>query len=183
MPDGNDIFEHRMRRIIYNYVSSNPGVSFGTIKGMMDMNKSTLRYHLNFLEKANKVKCTREGKHNCYHPTQSDTLNLSPVHGIDLNTLTKGQKRLLTLIIKNPGITPGELVTLVPSNKKKLRYNLNRLMELRLIWKVKIEGEIGYEQITGEDVKEEILKKLIKRLLAKEIDEETFLTIKKRLEE
>jgi len=183
MPDGQDIFNHKMRRIVYNYVSSNPGVSFGTIKRIMDMNKSTLRYHLNFLEKAEKVKCIREGKHNCYYPSETDTLNHSPIPGVDLNTLTKGQRRLLTLTIKEPGITPEELLNSLPENKKKLKYNLNRLVELRLIWKVKIEGEIGYEHITPEDVKEEILKKLIKRLLAKEIDEETFIAIKKRLEE
>jgi hypothetical protein len=56
------------------------------------------------------------------------------------------------------------------------------LGELNFIWLVKTEGLIGYEYITREKLREEMFNKLILKLVSKEIDEKTYLKIKKKME-
>jgi hypothetical protein len=56
------------------------------------------------------------------------------------------------------------------------------LLEHQLIWKVQNDGEIGYEYITKEKLRYEMYNRLLMKLLANEIDEETFLKIKRKLE-
>ena len=58
--------EHRSRRLIFRYISTNPGVSFGSIKRFFDMNTSTLKYHLHYLERKKRVSSTREGGKRCF---------------------------------------------------------------------------------------------------------------------
>ena len=64
-----------------------------------------------------------------------------------------------------------------------MSYNLKRLHELKLIWIVKNDGVVGYEYITTEKLREEVLDQLILKLVSDEIDEEIFNKIKKKLEE
>ena len=44
------------------------------------------------------------------------------------------------------------------------------------------EGKIGYEYITKEKLRDEIFNKLVTKLIADEIDEETFNRIKRKLD-
>ena len=67
-------------------------------------------------------------------------------------------------------------------NGKKLNYNLKRLRDLKLIWLVKDDGLIGYEYITAEKLRDEAFNRLVVRLLRNEIDEKTFLELKRKLE-
>jgi hypothetical protein len=61
---------------------------------------------------------------------------------------------------------------------------MKRLGELKLVWVVKTsDGMLGYEYITKDKLREEMLNELLNKLLADEIDEDTFKKIKKKLEE
>jgi predicted transcriptional regulator len=182
MASGANIFEHKMRKIVFNYVSINPGVSFNKIQNIVEMNSSTLRYHLAYLEKARLVKCIRDGRQNCYYPVPENVIDLNPLTGVDTKSLTKDQKRILRTIKKQPGIGVADLTGTLKISKKKLNYNIQRLIELKLIWKIKVDGQTGFEQITKDQMKKEIVRKLVKRLLAKEIKEDTFFKLMKKIE-
>jgi predicted transcriptional regulator len=88
----------------------------------------------------------------------------------------------LKFIDSHPGITAKELNFKIKVKPTTLEYNINRLIELKLIWKAKNDGMVGYEVITDENLREEIFNRLIKKLMTGEIDEETYFKIKKRLE-
>ena len=58
---------NRTRKMVYSYISRHPGVSFGTIMGVLDLTEGTLRYHLNYLERGDKILSESKGKHRYYY--------------------------------------------------------------------------------------------------------------------
>ncbi len=175
--------EHKTRKLIYNYIATHPGVSFGVIKEFFDLNESTLKYHLHFLEKNKRITSAREGKLRCYYCEYKKEVTIPTSQKIKHLNLSKSQQRVLNLIKRQPGIGKKELMRFTKMNKKTLSYNIDKLIENKLIWQVKDSGAIGYEFITKDNLRKEIYNRLLLRLLADEISEEKFLKIKKKLEE
>ena len=179
--------EHRSRKLIFNYISTNPGVSITSIKEFLDMNESTLKYHLHYLERNDKIYSETKGRHTCYfcaHRTHRRLKEIYPdrPRRTAVSNLTKTQNDLLELIKVRPGVSQKELVNLTKLNKKSVSYNLKRLGELKLVWLVKRDGKLGYEYITKEKLRGEMLNELVNKLLADEIDEDTFQKINRKLE-
>jgi predicted transcriptional regulator len=182
MYDGVGVFENKSRKMIYNYISSHPGASFGEIKKVFEINKSTLKYHLHYLEKSKKIYSKREGRRRCYYNCKSNEYERSPLTELDPSTLPESQLRILDIIKENPGITNEELLVRTRLNPTKLNYNIHRLGELNFIWMVENDGQIGYEYITGRKFRQRMLNRLLMKFISKEIDEETFNKIMKKLE-
>jgi predicted transcriptional regulator len=181
MIGGEAELEHRTRKQVFNYIQSYPGVSFGSIQRFFDVNESTLKYHLNYLERSNKIYSKREGKRRCYFCENHSGEHPENQNGVDLNVLNKNQKMILNLVHKHPGVTKKELLTKTKLNRNTLSYNLQVLVDRHVIWQVG-EFEMGYEYITPEKLQQEMYNRLLMRLLKDEIDEDTFLKIKKKLE-
>jgi predicted transcriptional regulator len=182
MYDDNNTLKNKSRKLIYDYILSHNGTSFGSIKDFFGMKNSTLEYHLHHLEKHQKIYSKREGRRRCYyckHKLEHQTTTFSK----EFTDLTNLQRRILNQIKNKPGITNKELIQKNKINRKKLSYNLKRLGELNLIWMAKNNGNtIGYEYISKEKLRNEIYKQLISKLLSKELDEETYFKIKKKLD-
>ena len=47
--------KHQTQKLIYNFISTHPGVSFSRIRNFFELNDSTLKYHLHYLEKNNRI--------------------------------------------------------------------------------------------------------------------------------
>jgi len=58
-----DIYNIKM---IFDFISKNPGLHFNEIKRKIKIPKSTLRYHLNFLEKNEFIKSKKIRRYTCY---------------------------------------------------------------------------------------------------------------------
>ncbi len=175
--------EHRSRKLIFNFISSNPGVSFGAIRGFLDINESTLKYHLNYLEKNNRIYSKHQGRQRCYYSKQRNITEIytSTNERPSLTNLTETQKLLVNLILKNPGINQKKLRKITKLNKKSISYNIKRLGEQKIIWVVKCDGKVGYEYVTHDKLREEMLNQLVLKLLYNEIDEQTYHKIMKKL--
>ena len=182
--DSGRALEHRSRRQIFNFISSNPGASISAIKRFLGMNESTLKYHLHYLEKNEKIFATNHGRHTCYfckHRTISEIYK-EPKKRSAIANLTTTQRQLVDLIKSRPGITQKELAQISKLNKKSVSYNLRRLGDQKFVWVVKRDGKLGYEYITKEKLRSEMLNELVNKLLTDEIDEKTFKKIKRKLE-
>ena len=164
---------------------AHPGVSFLVLKSVLKLNDSTLRYHLNYLERSEKISFGLEEGRRYYYP------HLGAKHVIrnaeDSNTLTSYeltgvQEKIITTIKSYPKINQKELAKITRINRMTLSRNLNKLMDLCLVRKIPNGNKINYEYLENKQLRYEILKRLIKKLLNNEIDEETFLKLKKELD-
>jgi predicted transcriptional regulator len=181
MEESSDVLEHQTRKMLFNFILSNPGTSFGTLEKTFALNHSTLRYHLDHLKKKGEIWSVVENGRLCFFPKKVSSDNVK-VHGLDLNTLTIPQRRVLRCIRDHPGITQKEILRSTRINPNTLTYTLARLQERNLIWKIKKGGIIGYEYKSKESIIDEMTKMLIRKFLSDEIDQETFLSLRAELE-
>ncbi len=174
------MLDHRTRRMIVNYITSHPGESFQRMRRVLDINSSTLRYHLDYLRKNRLVEEAKEYGQRCYYPCGSSTdENNEESHIPELN---KRQNRILACIKKDPGITKREIARTTNLAPKEISKCIRVLRDNQLIWKVRSGRNTGYEFITDKKLKDEMMRLLIDRFLNEEISKEKFLALKKELE-
>ncbi len=183
MNNNGETLTHKSRRLIYLFISNNPGVTFEKIKRFFDMNKSTLNYHLKYLERNNKIISKLVDGQRCYYCAYMVSNQIMSIQTSSPTNLTQIQERLLVLIQQKPGVSNKELMIQTKINRKNLSYNIKKLRDQKLIWAVKNDGLLGYEFITKEKLQHEMATRLIAKLLSDEIDEETYHKIKTKLDE
>jgi predicted transcriptional regulator len=183
MPNGDEILENKIRRMLYNQIISYPGVSFNTLKNIFELTDSRLRYHLHYLEKNNKISNGIESGIRCYYP-HPESVSIPPKTQaiLESNNLTPHQERILNLIMRHPGINQKELVRRTGINRFTLIRSINSLKNLNLIKNKRIKNTVCYEYIPDVEMKYKIMKGLMLRFLNDQIDEQTFLRLKRRLE-
>jgi len=180
MHEDEDVLDHRTRRMVYNYISSHPGVSFQKIRHVLDLNSSTLRYHIQYLKRSGKIVLEMEGGKKFYYPRGTGSAPID--HQPEPSDLTKKEKRVLNAIKRHPGISRRGISNYTNLNGKTTSKCIRTLRDKKLIWKVRSGRSTGYEYITKDKLKEEMLKLLIERFLNNEISKERFLALKKELE-
>jgi len=182
MQDETYALEHKLRRSIFAYVTENPGVTYGRIKRMFSLTDSTLRYHLGYLSKHEKVACKLENGKKCYYPEER-VLTLGEVAGMNDAAINKNQHDILQFLKEHPGASRHDLQSRLHLEKDAVAYNLRRLSEQKVIWKKRQGRGTVYEVITQNGLKKEMQVILMERFLKGEIDEKRFLELKKRLDE
>jgi predicted transcriptional regulator len=175
------VIEHETRRMIYEHILAHPGVSFNILKQVFGLKDGTLRYHLDYLKKKEKIIFSK-GK-RCYYPTRSETVVFQMKNNkMESHFLSPLQSQILNIIKERPGINQKELVKKIGLNRFTVNNNLKKLMELCIIRKTSINRMVCYEYITKDQLQTELLMNIIIKLLNKEIDEKTFLELKDKLE-
>ena len=183
MSTGDEVLENKIRRLIYNHILKYPGVSFNTLKDIYELTDSSLRYHLYYLEKNNQIHSGTEKGIRCYYPhPASVTIPQRSQAPLGSRRLSPEQERILNVIIRYPGINQKEIVNRAGINRFKVMRNLQSLINLNLVKNRKFQNTVYYEYIPDVEMKYRILKGVMIKFLKNEIDEETFLKLKKRLE-
>ena len=117
LPHGGMAFDHETRRMIYNHILTYPGVPYITLKNIYDLTDGTLRYHLEYLEKAERILSNIENGKRVYYPIQNDVSDARLFAGKTRSyKFTSIQQKILNTIKRIPGITQKELI-----NKNKLQ--------------------------------------------------------------
>ncbi len=183
MDEGEPVLKHDIRRMIYNHIVAHPGVSFNILKTVFGLNDSTLRYHLDYLEKAGKISFGSERGKRHYYPHPGKTIVFRMEEEMPkAYELTITQEQIVNTIKRYPRITQKELCRLTGIKRLTLTNNLRKLMELCLVRKIPNQTNVCYECIENDQLRFEILKRLAIKLLKKEITEEQFLELKRKLE-
>mgnify|MGYP001029006760 CR=1 FL=1 len=161
---------HRTRKILLRYLSENPGSTILILSSALRINKSTLRYHLRYLDDKDEIfSVKRRGKRRYY---------LKGKENHPVNDITRNQERVLTLIRSKPGITRKQIRSQMNLTSRSLTYVLKSLRGDQLIW----EDKGKYTAVTPENLADRMLVVLVKKLLNGRIDEETFLAMKEEIE-
>ena len=172
------VVEHKTRKMIINHILAHPGVSFGIIKRVLALTDSTLRYHLNYLEGRNEIKSTIEGKNKCYYPVHKFIFEPKSESDLKTHRLSNTQERLLNTIQRYPGINQKDLIIRSGFKRITVSHNLKKLIDFGVVRKEPNGRHVCYHYITDTELRE----KIIKRLINDEIDEQTFLVLKRKLE-
>ena len=125
MMANDNALENSNRKKIYNLIKNNGGIYFREIMRKLSIKPGALAYHLSVLEKMNLIKSTLNGNNRCFFSIDDK----EKFHIV----LTIQQKRMITLISQNPGITLNELARILKKNKMVISYHANYLQEVGII--------------------------------------------------
>jgi DNA-binding transcriptional regulator GbsR (MarR family) len=95
--------------------------------------------------------------------------------------LSDRQRKLLEIIAMDPGISRSDLWMRSKQTRNEISQNLRSLISLGLIWKVKNDGEEGYEFITESGLYSEVYLVLLDKLVKDEISFSEFDNMRTRL--
>jgi predicted transcriptional regulator len=174
--------ENQIRKMIFIHIKEYPGVSFSKLKRFYDLNDGTLRYHLNYLERAKKISSKLENGKLHYYPYAKSTIDpKSTITNSRSNALTPHQELILNAIKQNPGVNQTELIAKTTLKRHVLTYNISQLIDLGMVKKNNHVKHVCYEYVPDELLQYELLKMLTVKFLNNEIDEQTYLKLRSKL--
>ncbi len=183
MSNGDSALDNKLRKMIYNQIVEYPGISFNKLKSIFEQNESSLRYHLYYLERNSKISSDLNKSVRRYYPHPASVIIPNkPQEPLESHKLSLHQEHILNLIIRYPGINQKEISKRTGMNRFKVRRNINTLKDMNLIRNNRYQNMVCYEYNPDVEMKYRIMKGLIVKLLKNEIDEQTFLRLKRRLE-
>jgi predicted transcriptional regulator len=152
------------------------------LKNIYNLTSGTLRYHLEYLIKAERIMVDIENGKRCYYPLKHDVVVSGQIgNRAAVANFTKTQQKILNTIKQTPGITQKELIRKTKLSRFRVGYNINKFIELGYVKKSNNGKHVIYEYMTDELLRHEILLRLAMKLLNKEIDEKTFNELKDKL--
>jgi predicted transcriptional regulator len=174
--------ENKIRKTLYNHIVEYPGVTFTTLEKFYNLNHSTLRYHLKYLEHAERITSKLEsGKLHYYVNNSVEFFSNTINNDLKIQGLTKHQEHILNAIKQHPGINQTELIAKTSLQRHILTYNISKLIERGIVRKINHDKNVCYEYIPKKLLNHELLRVLAIKLLNKEIDEQTYLKLREKL--
>jgi len=172
---------HKTRSLLNEYIIENPGVTIKIIAQALKVTTGTLRYHLDYLIKEEKVISKREFGRKRYFPYLTPPQNRLP-NSRD-SRITRNHSRVLSLIDSNPGINRSDLKEKLNITSKGLSYILERMKECYLIKEEKTSSRSCYFRLSKDELYREAILVLSKKLVDGDIDERTFIALRKDIKE
>lgn len=161
---------HETRKNLLNYLKENPKATIHMISSALRVNKSTLRYHLRYLEKKGEISsCIDKGKRKYFNKK-----NISGRCG----SISRNQERVLNIIKSSPGISRNGIKSRISITSKEMTYVIKTLRKKNLI----IDCGDKYKAFGGSEMEERMLVVLAKKLLEGKIDEDTFHALKHEIQ-
>ncbi len=121
-----DLLNNETRESVYDYIREHPGAHFRSIMSNLDLSNGTLSHHLQTLEKGEFIKSEKDGVLRRYYPRGRKFTG----EIIELNSV---QRKIMTAIAINPGISQKELAKKVGISAPTVNYHVNGLKAARLV--------------------------------------------------
>lgn len=102
-----NVLDHPQRKAVYDFIMANPGIDLGRIGKALDLNRETLRYHIDLLASSNKIVVMREHgiiryyeNHGRYGPLERRVL---------AHLWNPTARQIISIVHSNPGITQRDI--------------------------------------------------------------------------
>jgi predicted transcriptional regulator len=139
------VLDHFHRGRLYNHIETHPGVTFTELKKKFAFKNGNMVYHLNFLEKMEFIRSTKEGRHRRFF-IKGD-FSKSEDFSLYINEI---QKKIISVIHRSPGITQSKIAAFLGTSRQKISYNINALEYAGIIRSVR-EGSRKIRYYPGEE--------------------------------
>ena len=170
---------NEIRNMLHKHILDYPGVSFQLLKGVFNMSEGNLRYHLNMLEKEEKVRSKIVERERCFFPY--DLRDMLGSKGIDPDSLSREESRILRLLRSRKLLSFKELVEGTGLSRKEVSSALRSLKRNSLIVSNSVGDMKIYQLATRKVLAKRMERILLIKLARGEIDEDTFLMLEKEL--
>jgi DNA-binding MarR family transcriptional regulator len=118
----------------------------------------------------------------CYYPVKEIIFDSKSESDIRVHKLNDNQEQLLDTVKRYPGITQKELMISTGLTRITVGQNVKKLVEFGIIRREQNGRNTCYFFISNADLLDKIRRRLITKFLNNEIDEQTFLALKKKLD-
>jgi DNA-binding MarR family transcriptional regulator/predicted GH43/DUF377 family glycosyl hydrolase len=118
-----DVLDQLTRDKIYEYIMSNPGDHYNSIKQKLNLKNGTLAYHLRTLERENFIKSMRDGMYKRFFAVGT---KIPGINGFSLYSI---QGRIMEVLVRHPGLTQRDISKLLDASQQLVSYHLNQLIK------------------------------------------------------
>ena len=132
----NEVLDNYTRGQIHGYIIANPGDHYNSIRDALELSNGILAHHLKTLEREGLVQSMRDGMYRRFFPANA---KLPPEDEGHLNI----QRRILSVIRQNPGISQKEISMKVGVSGPTVNYHVSVLASARMI-RVEKEGRLTH---------------------------------------
>jgi DNA-binding transcriptional ArsR family regulator len=130
MISNKNILSLKSRRDIYQFILKNPGMTIADISEKMNMSRSTLRHHLNYLIKTNLVSVKVDRKHKRLYV--SDSVGVKDKELLDILRQKIPFKIIMYLLY--PGFcSKNELAKNLDVSPRVIHFHLKKLLDMKII--------------------------------------------------
>lgn len=105
----NNVLDHPQRKAVYDIVVANPGIDLGKIGKVLNLNRETLRYHMDLLASSNKIVVMKDHGIIRYYENHGRYGILERRVLAHFWNLTAEQ--ILSIVLSNPGITQKDIAS------------------------------------------------------------------------
>lgn len=167
------------REDILRYILDNPGSTMDLISRDLNINRGTLRYHLDVLLKKGSIISRDVAR-------KKEFFHVDRIHKTRARNnikLGRSETRVLNIIKGNPGCTKKEIRKMSDLSLKSLNKALKLLKENGMIWEEEDGGQRVFVPVTKEMILEEMAIDLIEMFLDGRIDQATFHRLKEKIKD
>jgi len=120
----------RNRRVIFETVSNDPGLHFRELSRRTGIPQTTLRHHLDKLERAELISVQKDGGETRYFPRERVSERMRKVFPLLRKEVPRG---IVLLLLMKPECTPSEMASMFTLSPSTISYYLKKLQERSII--------------------------------------------------
>lgn len=142
-----NVLDHPQRKEVYNLVVANPGIDLGRIGKTLDLNRETLRYHINLLTSANKIVVMKDhGIIRYYENHRRYGILERRILAHFWNPIAE---QILSITRSNPGITQRDIAIRLSLASPTVHWYMQRFIIDGIVKTQRI-GRLTHYSITGD---------------------------------
>jgi len=137
------------RRKIYNFILRHPGLHLSELSRKLNIPKTTMNYHLKYIEKQSLVTTKSEGRYTRYYVANK----LNEIDKKILNLIRQGIPcEIIIYLFSNPDSSRMKISKHLNKHPTTISFHLNKLMDRDIIENFPVGNEARYRIKNSEDV-------------------------------